>query len=365
MKALTDHPDQRQRVDRRLRGRLADRRRGDRALGHAGHQLPSHRATRRRGRRPGDQGRREGRDVLQLGQPRRARSSPTRTGSTSTRTPNEHVGFGAGGPHFCLGANLARREISVMFEEILRRLPDIEITGPPDLLQSGFIHGIKRMPCAWTTVVAYIADPLYSCMIGSLRRRLDETGIPRDVARGSPTRRAEPGRARGDDRHHAVGGLALGTRPRHTPPRHAGRVPAGVRLREPTSSCAHATPASTARRFGKCCGMTPDESASQVERNVSRDRWLRRAVLNRCDPERSVCTVLARHDVDYVLIGGLAANLHGSPVVTNDADICPRRNTARTSNGSRARCASSTLGSEPTPSPTAFRSPAMRSSSST
>jgi cytochrome P450 len=69
-----------------------------------------------------------------------------------TRTPNEHVGFGAGGPHFCLGANLARREIKVMFEELLRRLPDIEATGEPDYLQSAFIHGIKRMPCAWHTV---------------------------------------------------------------------------------------------------------------------------------------------------------------------------------------------------------------------
>ena len=68
------------------------------------------------------------------------------------RTPNEHVGFGAGGPHFCLGANLARREIRVMFEELLRRLPDLEITGEPAMLQSGFIHGIKRMPCAWRTV---------------------------------------------------------------------------------------------------------------------------------------------------------------------------------------------------------------------
>jgi cytochrome P450 len=68
------------------------------------------------------------------------------------RTPNEHFGFGAGGPHFCLGANLARREIRVMFEELLRRLPDIEITGEPDMLQSSFIHGIKRMPCAWHTV---------------------------------------------------------------------------------------------------------------------------------------------------------------------------------------------------------------------
>jgi methyl-branched lipid omega-hydroxylase len=68
------------------------------------------------------------------------------------RTPNEHVGFGAGGPHFCLGANLARREITVMFEELFRRLPDIRVTGEPAMLQSGFIHGIKRMPCAWTPV---------------------------------------------------------------------------------------------------------------------------------------------------------------------------------------------------------------------
>jgi cytochrome P450 len=64
-----------------------------------------------------------------------------------TRSPNPHFGYGGGGPHFCLGANLARREIRVMFEELFRRLPDIEVTGPPDLLQSSFIHGIKRMPC--------------------------------------------------------------------------------------------------------------------------------------------------------------------------------------------------------------------------
>jgi cytochrome P450 len=67
-----------------------------------------------------------------------------------TRTPNEHVGFGAGGPHFCLGANLARREIKIMFEELFRRIPDIEVSGEPDMLQSNFIHGIKRMPCRFT-----------------------------------------------------------------------------------------------------------------------------------------------------------------------------------------------------------------------
>ncbi len=66
------------------------------------------------------------------------------------RTPNEHVGFGAGGPHFCLGANLARREITVMFRELFDKLPDLAVTGEPDYLQSNFIHGIKRMPCAFT-----------------------------------------------------------------------------------------------------------------------------------------------------------------------------------------------------------------------
>ena len=59
------------------------------------------------------------------------------------------VGFGAGGPHFCLGANLARREIAVMFDEIRRRLPNLRITGEPAYLQSNFINGIKRMPCSF------------------------------------------------------------------------------------------------------------------------------------------------------------------------------------------------------------------------
>jgi cytochrome P450 len=67
-----------------------------------------------------------------------------------TRTPNEHVGFGGPGAHHCLGANLARREITVVFRELFRRLPDLEISGEPAYLQSNFIHGIKRMPCTFT-----------------------------------------------------------------------------------------------------------------------------------------------------------------------------------------------------------------------
>ncbi len=67
-----------------------------------------------------------------------------------TRQPQPaQVGFGAGGPHFCLGANLARREIAVMFDELRRRVPTIHAVGEPDYLQSNFINGIKRLRCAW------------------------------------------------------------------------------------------------------------------------------------------------------------------------------------------------------------------------
>jgi cytochrome P450 len=62
----------------------------------------------------------------------------------------QQVGFGAGGPHFCLGANLARREIAVMFDELRRRLPELRITGEPDYLQSNFINGIKHLQCSWS-----------------------------------------------------------------------------------------------------------------------------------------------------------------------------------------------------------------------
>jgi len=64
-----------------------------------------------------------------------------------TRSPNLHVGFGGAGPHFCLGAHLARREISVMLRELLRRAPRIRAAGPPDQLLSSFINGVKHLPC--------------------------------------------------------------------------------------------------------------------------------------------------------------------------------------------------------------------------
>jgi cholest-4-en-3-one 26-monooxygenase len=62
------------------------------------------------------------------------------------RSPNEHVGFGGGGPHHCLGMNLARMEIYVLLEEMAKRMPTIERTGDAEPLRSNFIAGIKHMP---------------------------------------------------------------------------------------------------------------------------------------------------------------------------------------------------------------------------
>jgi cholest-4-en-3-one 26-monooxygenase len=66
------------------------------------------------------------------------------------RNPNPHIAFGGGGPHFCLGTNLARMEIRVMFEHLLDRVPDIRQDGDVQRLQSQFINGVKHLPVAFT-----------------------------------------------------------------------------------------------------------------------------------------------------------------------------------------------------------------------
>jgi cytochrome P450 len=69
------------------------------------------------------------------------------------REPNTHVGFGGPGPHFCLGAHLARRELAVAFRQLLTRLPDIELAGDPVPLESmgiPLVGGIKRLPVRFT-----------------------------------------------------------------------------------------------------------------------------------------------------------------------------------------------------------------------
>ncbi|MEI8391247.1 MAG: cytochrome P450 [Actinomycetes bacterium] len=67
-----------------------------------------------------------------------------------TRNPNPHVTFGGGGPHFCLGANLARLEMRILFEEMAKRIDGIELTGEVRKLRSSFIHGIKTLPVKLT-----------------------------------------------------------------------------------------------------------------------------------------------------------------------------------------------------------------------
>jgi cytochrome P450 len=68
-----------------------------------------------------------------------------------TRHPNDHVTFGKGGPHFCLGNNLARLEIRLMFETLLPRLKGIELAGDVPRVRSNFVNGIKKMPVRVTT----------------------------------------------------------------------------------------------------------------------------------------------------------------------------------------------------------------------
>jgi cytochrome P450 len=67
-----------------------------------------------------------------------------------SRTPNEHVAFGGGGPHYCLGSHVARIEIAAMLRELLTRLPDIEPDGPTEWLPSVFISGPRSMPVRFT-----------------------------------------------------------------------------------------------------------------------------------------------------------------------------------------------------------------------
>jgi methyl-branched lipid omega-hydroxylase len=69
------------------------------------------------------------------------------------RDPNPHVGFGGPGPHFCLGAHLARRELSIVFRQLFTRLPDIEPSGPPDFLEANtipLVGGVKHLPVTFT-----------------------------------------------------------------------------------------------------------------------------------------------------------------------------------------------------------------------
>jgi cytochrome P450 len=65
------------------------------------------------------------------------------------RSPNHHVGFGGPGPHFCLGAHLARRQLTVLFRELLTRVPRIAAGGSPERITSSLLNGIRAQRCTW------------------------------------------------------------------------------------------------------------------------------------------------------------------------------------------------------------------------
>ena len=147
IRALTLHPDQRS-CYWGPRWPTAGRGRGVRPLGLAGHDLPAHDHARGGAY---DQTLPEGEKVVLFyhsgNRDERAFERPWEF--DVTRDPNRHLGFGGGGPHYCMGASLARAQLNAIFGEMLRVIPDIE-AGEPQLLRSGFIHGIKRMPCTFT-----------------------------------------------------------------------------------------------------------------------------------------------------------------------------------------------------------------------
>jgi len=70
------------------------------------------------------------------------------------RSPNEHVAFGGGGSHFCLGASLARMEINILLEELVKRVPAPKMVGDVKRLRSNFINGIKHLPVQLASVKA-------------------------------------------------------------------------------------------------------------------------------------------------------------------------------------------------------------------
>ena len=101
------------------------------------------------------------------------------------RSPNPHIGFGAAGPHFCLGAHLARQEIDVMFRRLFERLPDIAASSEPDRLLSPFINGIKHLECTFSPAAAGTLSRWrrFFLRLDALQRRRPVTAVPVAVAK--------------------------------------------------------------------------------------------------------------------------------------------------------------------------------------
>ena len=76
-----------------------------------------------------------------------------------TRSPNDHLGYGAGGPLFCLGAHLSRLEIRIALEELSRRFPRLTVAAEPERVAMRQINGIKHLPVSYTPK-AYTPEPV-------------------------------------------------------------------------------------------------------------------------------------------------------------------------------------------------------------
>jgi cytochrome P450 len=148
MRALTVHPDQRALLLEDLDGRMSTA--VEEFVRWASPVLSFRRTTTREAEVHGERLPKGEKVVLfyhSANRDERAFEDPWRF--DLTRDPNRHVGFGGGGPHYCLGASLARTQLRSIFGELLRLMPDIE-AEQPELLRSAFIHGVKRMDCSFT-----------------------------------------------------------------------------------------------------------------------------------------------------------------------------------------------------------------------
>ena len=146
MLAFLDHPDQWELFKAERPG---DRGRRDHPLGHPGHRLPAHRDS-TTSSSAASRSRRASGSACSTGRPTSTRTCSTDPdGFDITPRPNPHLGFGGSGAHYCLGANLARLEIELIFNAIADRMPDIRQAGEPERLRSGWINGIKYLPVTY------------------------------------------------------------------------------------------------------------------------------------------------------------------------------------------------------------------------
>jgi cytochrome P450 len=148
LKLFTDHPEQRELLLADFEGRVAGA--CDEIVRHATPVIQFRRTLTRDHEMNGNEYRRGDKVLLFYNSANRDETVFDRPDDFDiTRDPNPHVGFGGPGPHYCLGAHLARREMTVMFRELFTRLPGIRVTGEPSFLLSNFINGIKHLPYTW------------------------------------------------------------------------------------------------------------------------------------------------------------------------------------------------------------------------